>query len=201
MPKIVDHDDRRRELVRAAWRVVGQHGLEGLTTRAVAREAGWSTGVLAHYFTNREELLLAAFRLVFEEARGRMQRALAAEADPTQALINALLEAVPITARQRSEAIIWFTFLGLAVGHPTLRAEAQKCYAQWLDIIEQALQAVFPSQPLANTTARRTARTLVSHVDGLTVQAIFDTEELPMHQLKTQLQECIHATLTAVDHV
>jgi AcrR family transcriptional regulator len=195
MPKIVDHDIRRRELVRAAWRVVGKHGLDGLTTRAVAQEAGWSTGVLAHYFTNREELLLAAFRLVFDEARHRMQHALAAEPDATRALTNALLEAVPINPRQRGEAIIWFSFLGLAAGQPALRAEAQTCYAQWLDIVEQAVQAVFPDRRLAGAQARRIARALISHVDGLTVQAIFDPEGLPMPQLGIQLQECIHRTL------
>jgi ribosomal protein S12 methylthiotransferase accessory factor YcaO len=42
---------------------------------------------------------LAAFRLVFDEARHRMQHALAAEPDATRALTNALLEAVPINPR------------------------------------------------------------------------------------------------------
>jgi AcrR family transcriptional regulator len=193
MPKIVDHDARRRELVRAAWRVVGRDGLDGLTTRAVAREAGWSTGVLAHYFDNREELLLAAFRLVFEEAMQRMQDALAAEPDPMRALTNALLEAIPLTTRQRTEAIVWFTFLGLAAGQPALHAEAQARYGLWLDLIEQAVQAVFPDRQ--STEARRIARMLVSHVDGLTVQAIFDAQGLPIPQLEIELRESIRVTL------
>lgn len=196
MPKIVDHDARRRELARAAWRVVGRDGLDGLTTRAVAREAGWSTGVLAHYFTNREELLLAAFRLVFDDAMERMQHALTAEPNPTRALANALREAVPVTTDQHTEAIVWFTFLGLAAGQPTLRAEAQARYGLWLDLIEQAVQAVFPDRPLAKGEARRIARALVSHVDGLTIQAIFDPQGLPMHRLETELRRCIRATLT-----
>lgn len=196
MPKIVDHAARRRELARAAWRIVGQHGLEGLTTRAVAREAGWSTGVLAHYFINRDELLLAAFRLVFDEAIDRIQRALTAEPDPMRALTDALLEAVPINPRQRTEAIVWFTFLGLAAGHPTLRAEAQTRYAQWLDIIEHAVQAAFSDQQGAKAEARHIARVLVSHVDGLTIQTIFDPEGLPTQQLAMQLRECIHTTLS-----
>lgn len=195
MPKIVDHDARRRELVRAAWRVVGRDGLDGLTTRAVAREAGWSTGVLAHYFTNREDLLLAAFRLVFDEAMQRMQDTLAAHPDPMRALTNALLEAVPINARQHTEAIVWFTFLGLAAGQPTLRAEAQARYGRWLDVIEQAVQAVFPDQRMAKAETRRIARALVSHVDGLTIQAIFDPQGLPIHRLELELGECIRVTV------
>ncbi|MGH3570785.1 MAG: TetR family transcriptional regulator [Pseudonocardiaceae bacterium] len=80
--------------------------MDGLTTRAVAREAGWSAGVLAHYFDNREELLLAAFRLVFDEAMERMQDTLAAQLDPTQALRSALLQAVPVNTRQHIEGEI-----------------------------------------------------------------------------------------------
>jgi AcrR family transcriptional regulator len=196
VPKIVDHDARRREFVRAAWRVVGRDGLDGLTTRAVAREAGWSTGVLAHYFKNREDLLLAAFRLVFEEAMDRMRDTLAAEPNPIRALTNALLGAVPVNTRQRTEAIVWFTFLGLAAGQPALHAEAQARYGLWLDLIEQAVHAVFPDRQLAKAEARRIARVLVSHVDGLTVQAIFDPQGLPIPRLEVELRECIRATLT-----
>jgi TetR/AcrR family transcriptional repressor of bet genes len=195
VPKIVDHDARRRELVRAAWRVVGRDGLDGLTTRAVAREAGWSTGVLAHYFDNREELLLAAFRLVFDEAMQRMQDTLAAHSDPMRALTNALLEAVPLTTRQHTEAIVWFTFLGLAAGQPTLHAEAQTRYGLWLDLIEHAVQAVVPDR--GSTETRRIARLLVSHVDGLTIQAIFDSHGLPIPQLEIELRESIRVTLAA----
>jgi hypothetical protein len=61
--------------------------------------------------------------------------------------------------------------------------------------VEQAVQAVFPDRRLAGAQARRIARALISHVDGLTVQAIFDPEGLPMPQLGIQLQECIHRTL------
>ncbi len=201
MPKIVDRDARRRELVRAAWRVVGREGLEGLTTRAVAREAGWSTGVLAHYFENRDDLLLAAFRLVFEEVMERMQAALAAEPDSTRALIAALLQAVPIDARQRTEAIVWFTFLGLAAGQPALRDEAKLRYTMWLDLIERAVEAVFADDHLAQGEARRIARVLVSHVDGLTVQALFDPTGLPMRRLKVELPNCIRVTLAEAARV
>jgi len=91
---------------------------------------------------------------------------------------------------------VWFAFLGLAAGQPTLRAEAQARYGLWLDLIGQAVQAVFPDRPLAKSEARRIARALVSHVDGLTVQAIFDPQGLPMHRLETALRQCIRTTLT-----
>ena len=47
MPKEVDHNERREELLEAVWRVIARDGMEGTTIRGIAKESGWSTGVLA----------------------------------------------------------------------------------------------------------------------------------------------------------
>ncbi len=62
MPKIVDHDERRLALADAVLALIAREGISAVTTRAVAEESGWSTGVLNHYFGSRHELLLAALR-------------------------------------------------------------------------------------------------------------------------------------------
>ena len=40
--------------------LIARHGLEGVTMRAVAKEAGLSYGSLFHYFTSKDELLMHA---------------------------------------------------------------------------------------------------------------------------------------------
>ena len=52
MQRIVHHDERRRSLVKATWRVIVREGIASATTRGIAREAGCSCGVLAHYFAD-----------------------------------------------------------------------------------------------------------------------------------------------------
>ena len=75
MPKVVDHDERRREVLDATWRVIGSEGLEALTLRRIAQEAGCSNGVLAHYFRNKEDILVSAHQLAFARARERIVEA------------------------------------------------------------------------------------------------------------------------------
>ena len=60
MPKIVDHEKQRETFARAAMRLMALDGLEGVTMRAVASEAGLSYGSLFHYFSSKEELLMHA---------------------------------------------------------------------------------------------------------------------------------------------
>jgi AcrR family transcriptional regulator len=57
MPKLVDHEQRRRELGEAVWRVIRRDGVEAASVRKVAQEAGWSAGALRHYFSTQSELL------------------------------------------------------------------------------------------------------------------------------------------------
>ena len=60
MPRQVDHDERRQELSTAVWRVVSERGLDGLTLRSVAAAAGCTTGLVAHYFADKNALLTHA---------------------------------------------------------------------------------------------------------------------------------------------
>ena len=66
MPKIVDHDERRRSLIEATWRVIAREGIASATTRGIAREAGCSSAVLAHYFADKAELMASAMLAAHE---------------------------------------------------------------------------------------------------------------------------------------
>lgn len=63
MPKIVDRDLYRKELLAKCFDLFAQKGYGSLTMRQVAKEIGVSTGTLYHYFTSKEEL----FRQLVEE--------------------------------------------------------------------------------------------------------------------------------------
>ncbi|HEY7075876.1 MAG TPA: TetR family transcriptional regulator, partial [Solirubrobacteraceae bacterium] len=71
MPKDVDHDERREELLEAVWRVIARDGLERATIRSLAAETGWSSGVLAHYFADKDDILGSALRLAYDRIRAR----------------------------------------------------------------------------------------------------------------------------------
>ncbi len=51
--------ETRRRIVEAAWNVIAERGLAGLTTRRVAAEAGISHGMCHYHFANKDDLVLA----------------------------------------------------------------------------------------------------------------------------------------------
>ncbi|MEO0969064.1 MAG: TetR/AcrR family transcriptional regulator [Cyanobacteria bacterium J06639_18] len=58
MPKIVDHEQYRKELLWKSFDLFAQKGYASITMREIAKEIGVSTGTLYHYFPNKEALFL-----------------------------------------------------------------------------------------------------------------------------------------------
>jgi AcrR family transcriptional regulator len=128
VPKVVDHAMRRRELAQAAVRVIGRDGMNSATTRAVALEAGWSTGVLKHYFVDKDQLLHEALREVerinvvrFESAR--------TEPDGHAAVVAVCHE---ILGGDLAETRVWFAFMNRASVHPPTARALDRAIEAWI---------------------------------------------------------------------
>ncbi|MGO1315864.1 MAG: TetR family transcriptional regulator, partial [Cellulomonadaceae bacterium] len=119
MPKIVDHDARRREIVEACLRVVSRAGLAAATTREIASEAGVSHGIIAHYFTGKDEILRAALQRSYEQLAERIDLDVSGLSGVT-ALHRAAHDALPIGEEDRTGEQIELAFWGYAMGDPEL---------------------------------------------------------------------------------
>ena len=72
MPKIVDHEQRREEIALVACRVVAACGFDQATIVRIAREAGYTTGMVAHYFDTKQDIIVAALRLILRRIEQRL---------------------------------------------------------------------------------------------------------------------------------
>jgi DNA-binding transcriptional regulator YbjK len=63
-------EGRREVILRAALRVIGSDGIDAVTHRRVASEAGVPLGSMTYYFDSREDLVREAFRSHLDEVGG-----------------------------------------------------------------------------------------------------------------------------------
>ncbi len=56
MPKIVNHDAYRLELLTQCFELFARYGYTNISMRQIAEEIGISTGTLYHYFSSKKEL-------------------------------------------------------------------------------------------------------------------------------------------------
>ncbi|WP_430781128.1 TetR family transcriptional regulator C-terminal domain-containing protein [Actinoplanes sp. G11-F43] len=124
MPRLVDHDERRAELLSAAWRVVRTRGVEGTTTRAIADEAGCSLSVLAHFLGGKDDILVAAQKAVYDRI---VERAFEIGGDlfGLDGLRAALEAVLPLDEERAADAHVNVAFAGAALSHPRL-AESRR---------------------------------------------------------------------------
>ncbi len=119
MPKVVDHEQRRAEITRALWQVIGVRGIEGVTYQSVAQAAGISVGRVQHYFSSKEELVRAGCRAIVDRA-GELYAERVRHVDPWAALLELLTEPIPRTEPFRQGAAVWFAYLARGVVDPEI---------------------------------------------------------------------------------
>jgi AcrR family transcriptional regulator len=179
VPKVVDHEERRAELGAAVWRLASREGLEAVTVRRVAEEAGWSTGAVVHYFSDKEELLLFAFSTVADRVRMRLAEAAERTTEPLELARAWLVAGLPIDHEQQAEVRVWFAFLGLALTRPAFARAQRLTYRAWRARVAELLQeAQARGDVRADADPYAAAAALVALVDGLSVQATFEPRAL-----------------------
>jgi TetR/AcrR family transcriptional regulator, transcriptional repressor of bet genes len=175
MPKVVDHEERRAELRDAVWRLASRDGLEAVTMRGVCEEAGCSTGMLVHYFADKEDLLLFAFRTVADRVMRRVAAAEEGTSDPLALARAMLVEGLPLDRERQAEVRTWFAFLGLALTRPPLAREQRLTYRAWrLRVAERLGEAQEQGLVRRDADVEAEAAALVALVDGLAIQATFE---------------------------
>ncbi|WP_125615388.1 TetR/AcrR family transcriptional regulator [Specibacter cremeus] len=131
MPRLVDHDERRRAIIETTWRIIAEQGIENTSMRDIARECGYAApGVLAHYFANKNELLLASYRLICDRTNERIA-ASAAGRRGIAALRSLCLEIIPADPLTAVEARVAVAFWQRAQTDAGLRDVGRDALAHW----------------------------------------------------------------------
>ncbi|WP_141579479.1 TetR/AcrR family transcriptional regulator [Actinomadura sp. WMMA1423] len=166
MPRTVDGEQRRQDVVAAVWRVILRDGLDRASVRNVASEAGLSMGSLRHYFATQSELLAFTLRAIIERIQQRIA-ALPPEPDERRRAEMVLAELLPMDAERAVENRVWLAFTARAMVDPKLGALQSEGYA----LLREGCRTVVRSLEVPASAGDREADRLHALVDGLAVHA------------------------------
>lgn len=171
MPKIIDHDARRRDVARVAAELVAEGGIDAVTVRDVAARLGTSTGIVSHYFRDKRDLLLLTFAEAAGHARQRIDSVLGRDPGDLVGVCDALL---PLDAARRRDWQVWFAFWGTAVSDPALGAEQRRRVHDTQRTLAAVIRAADPACRAAEANER--ARRVLTTLTGIAAQAVFEPE-------------------------
>ena len=169
MPKIVDHEQRRTEIIYALWQVIYEQGIHAASYQAVARAAGISVGRIQHYFASKQDLVRAGCQAIVDTAESvHFERTEALE--PLDALTELLIQPLPRTEALRLGISVWYAYLARATADPQIREIFTKASRGTLDYAAHLLkQAGAPAQEAGRLIALSNGLAQAAMVGAVTV--------------------------------
>ena len=172
MPKIVDHDERRRMIAAAVTDIAATEGLGEVSFRTVAERAGVSVSLVQHYFGDKANLLKTTLQIQSETMDAHLAAKLADLGDTPGPL--AVLRAVaaaflPVDEISRRSMLVYQGFAAAAFTDDSLRhSEMFANGRQLIDFFADQLAQLRGDEP--HTTEDATG--LLSLVLGLSMSVL-----------------------------
>lgn len=161
--------DRRDEFAAAALRLVAADGLEAVSVRSVAAEAGWSAGAVQKAFPTKRELVTAAVALMIRRVTTRMD-ALPATGDLITDVAALTRETLPLDERRREEALVWSAVAGRAAHEAWMADVLAEQDRAVLGALTEAIGAECPEEP----DPAAVASAVVALADGWCTRLLYD---------------------------
>lgn len=167
-------DVRRQGLIDATARCLAERGAGGVSVRAICAEAGVSAGLLTHYFSGIDALIVATYRDVGE----RVSRTLDAAAETAGSDPRARLHAYVVASFQPPVLdpdllATWLAFWSLVKTDPAVAQVHGDIYAGYRRGIE-ALIGECLGKDAASEDIRLAAVAITALVDGLWLELCLD---------------------------
>lgn len=109
MPKIIDHDQRRQEIVDVTWQLIVEGGIEAATMREIAARAGFANGALKHYFSGKDAIIEGAYERSLSRIRARLEEHVAGKRG-IEALETSMRYTLPIDLEDATAARVLLSF-------------------------------------------------------------------------------------------
>jgi AcrR family transcriptional regulator len=162
---------QQNDITEALWRVLGTGGLQRLTLRAVAAEAGCTTGLVTSRFPSKKALLLHARQTLHERTAARMEHTRDTYADPSEALVDILADS---SLRPEFNAGVWVGFIAATATDDELRRFHVAANRHYLQVVTELVARIRPDWT-GDSVAENAAR-LVALASGFAVLAGPDPE-------------------------
>jgi AcrR family transcriptional regulator len=135
-PSSVTRPDTEAAFLDAAERLLVNVGHAGITTRALAEEAGANHGLVHYYFGSMENLLGRVLERFTERMISRQRTMYAA---PDVPFAEKWRTAMRYLDADRSYQKVWFELQALAWNRPELRERVAQVDAEWRAVLSEAL--------------------------------------------------------------
>jgi AcrR family transcriptional regulator len=167
-------DARRRQILRAAARMLAERGYADTRVTDVSRAAGVSSALVIYYFGTRDQLLIAALRHAedaFYEASAAEMARTGSAAGRLRHLVDLVCSPGQLDDMPRSW-VLWLDMLAQAPRHPDVARDRVELDARWREAVCAVLRYGIERGEFRPVDVPQFGLLLTSVLDGLALQLV-----------------------------
>lgn len=196
MPKIVDKQAKRKEILRAAMRVFAEKGVTDTKMIDIARAAGIGKGTIYEYFRSREELFQSAFEYLLRKIRAMMASRIDDAMTPEEKIRTGFLAYLDVATMQIEDfADILLDFWAYSIRNKdngdNISLDIRQRYQEYRDITTPILEEGIRQRMFRNMDVNLVASLIIAVGDGLLLQWMADKDNFNLRSAAEGVLEII----------
>lgn len=187
-------EQRRREILRAAFTVAARERLTGVRVQDVAKEAGVSKGLVFFYFENKETLLVALLEWLLERTIiAGVDEQILKITSPQERFLAVLRQDIERLPAQRRSVELFFDFWVMGTRHPDVQRMIRGALNAYRDALRGLAQAVIEAEPerYQDVTADGLAAVAAGFIEGCALQIVMDPDRFDVEEYLTSLNALV----------
>lgn len=191
LPKLGMEPIRRRQLIDATIAAIDENGFADATVSRISARAGVSTGVVHHYFRNKDDLLEATLRDLANTLRREVVERLARARSPRERVLAIIDGNLAPSLFTRAGVTAWLAFWGEAPSTPRLARIQSIIIRRLRGNLTHALRPIVAPERLAMT-----ADGIGTMLDGLWLRAALTRGAITLEEARRLAHDYLDLCLT-----
>lgn len=202
MRRQMSKDAQRTQVADALNAIIARQGLDGVTMRTVAAEAGCSVGAVQKYFRTKDDMLVFAMQRAaerFEEQTGPIPEVALNHHDFLSAITSGIVRTLPIDDVSRAEAQVWFEFTSLA----PFNARMSNILLNIDNVLTESLEAELRERQRARLLGQQVdvesvTATILALSDGVALRMLYDLK-FNQQKARTVIERAVGQLLSTAE--
>lgn len=185
-------NERQHQILDAARRIFGEHGLAESRMDDIAVAAGLSKGTLYLYYKSKDDLVVGLLEALFCQALVQLRAIIELKGMTAEArMIHYVEEIIGLMETDASLLGISYEFYAVAARRPAVRDYLQTYFGEYRGLLETLFEQGAAAQEYPRRDFKPVALTLVALLEGFTLLWFTDHHAVnPRQTLPAVIRQC-----------
>lgn len=164
--------DGKKRILEAARRLITRSSISGATMRAIAEEAGLSTGAIYHYYRSKEEVLYDVMDESLSESSRIARESQQGERGRAEIIEDIYGNIAKRFAKTDENRLQFYLAQEAMLGDAELAGKFKEKYSEWVGRTEELMEHLYGTRP--TKYSRAFAALLIGAIDGIVLQVLLN---------------------------